>query len=83
MASITIQNLDDKLKQILRVRAAYHSRSMEDEARDILRTVLATRNQSSSNLAESIRLRFSQFGGVDISVPPREPMPEPPRFETW
>ena len=81
MASITIRNLDDKLKQSLRIRAAYHSRSMEDEARDILRTVLATTEQGSSSLAKSVRLRFAQFGGVNITVQPREPMPEPPRFD--
>ena len=37
MASITIRNLDDDIKQRLRLRAAMHGRSMEEEARDILR----------------------------------------------
>jgi plasmid stability protein len=37
VASITIRNLDEALKARLRVRAAIHDRSMEDEARDILR----------------------------------------------
>ena len=37
MASITIRNLDDGLKRRLRVRAAENGRSMEEEARDILR----------------------------------------------
>src|SRR4051794_8925756 len=37
MASITIRNLDDLLKQSLRIRAAEHGRSMEEEAREILR----------------------------------------------
>ena len=40
MASITIRNLDDDLKQRLRVRAAEHGRSMEEEAREILRRVV-------------------------------------------
>ena len=39
MASITIRGLDDDLKQRLRLRAARHGRSMEDEARTILRGV--------------------------------------------
>jgi len=82
MASITIRNLDDKLKQNLRVRAAYHSRSMEDEARDILRIALAMTEHRSSSLAESVRRRFSQFGGVDLAVQPREIMPEPPGFDS-
>jgi len=38
MASITIRQLDDALKQRLRLRAARNGRSMEDEARTILRT---------------------------------------------
>ncbi len=37
MASLTVRQLDDKLKRLLRLRAAKHSRSMEDEVRVILR----------------------------------------------
>ena len=33
MASITVRNLDDELKQRLRVRAAQHGHSMEEEVR--------------------------------------------------
>ena len=40
MASITIRNLDDDIKHRLRVRTAEHGRSMEEEARDILRRVM-------------------------------------------
>ena len=36
MASLTIRNLDDAIKQRLRVQAAHHGRSMEEEAREIL-----------------------------------------------
>jgi phosphopantothenoylcysteine decarboxylase/phosphopantothenate--cysteine ligase len=39
MASITIRGLDDDLKRRLRLRAARNGRSMEDEARTILRGV--------------------------------------------
>ena len=34
MGSITIRNLDDTLKRRLRVRAAEHGRSMEEEVRE-------------------------------------------------
>src|SRR5262249_32981994 len=37
MASITIRRLDERLKALLRLRAAQNGRSMEDEARTILR----------------------------------------------
>ena len=41
MASITIRQLDDDLKKRLRLRAARNGRSMEDEARTILRHAAA------------------------------------------
>jgi phosphopantothenoylcysteine decarboxylase/phosphopantothenate--cysteine ligase len=37
MASLTVRQLDDKLKKLIRLRAARHGRSMEDEVRVILR----------------------------------------------
>jgi phosphopantothenoylcysteine decarboxylase/phosphopantothenate--cysteine ligase len=37
MASLTVRQLDEKLKTLLRMRAARHGRSMEDEVRVILR----------------------------------------------
>ena len=37
MGSLTVRQLDDKLKQLLRLRAARHGRSMEDEVRVILK----------------------------------------------
>src|SRR6478609_2341577 len=42
MASITIRQLDDDLKKRLRLRAASHGRSMEDEVRTILRGAAGT-----------------------------------------
>ena len=42
MASITIRQLDENLKQQLRLRAASHGRSMEDEVRTILRAAAGT-----------------------------------------
>ncbi len=78
MASITIRNLDDPLKARLRIQAAVHGRSMEDEARDILRTALNQEPTQPANLAAAIRARFAPLGGVDLPEVPREPMREPP-----
>jgi antitoxin FitA len=78
MASITIRNLDDDLKARLRIRAARHGRSMEEEARDLLRTVLAVEETQPANLVEAIRKRFAKVGPVNLVVPPREPVREPP-----
>ena len=71
MATMTIRNLDDQLKQRLRVRAATHGRSMEDEARDILRTALATQ-PSAPSLIEAIRARLDPLGSIELDIPARE-----------
>jgi plasmid stability protein len=81
VASITIRNLDDDLKSRLRVQAAVHGRSMEDEARDILRCALNREPSPPRNLAEEIHRLFVPLGGWDFEVPPREPMREPPSFD--
>ena len=80
MASITIRSLDDRLKQGLRVRAAEHGRSMEEEARQILREVVGN-GIPPRDLAAAICNRVAPLGGIDLDVPEREPIPEPVRFE--
>jgi plasmid stability protein len=77
VASITIRRLSDETKRALRVRAAQHGRSMEEEARVILQTTLAGESVAPSDLAESIRRRFAKLGGIDLPELPREPMREP------
>ncbi len=79
MASITIRNLDEQTKARLRVRAAHRQRSMEDEARNILRATLAEEAATPRNLAEAIRRRFQPLGGVELRLPVRQPMREPPK----
>ncbi len=74
MASMTIRNLDDRVKTRLRVRAAEHGRSMEDEAREILAAALAEERPRPSNLYEAIRARFAAAGGVDLPEIEREPI---------
>jgi len=80
MASMTIRQLDDVLKQRLRVRAAMHGRSMEDEARDILRTALARDETLEQSLIESIRARVAPLSGVDLDIPTREPLRPAPEL---
>ena len=81
MASITIRNLDDSLKSRLRIQAAVHGRSMEDEARDILRSALNHEPQGPRNLGTAINALFKPLGGFDMPEVPREPMREPPTFD--
>jgi plasmid stability protein len=80
MTSITIRNLDDVLKRRLRVRAAEHNRSMEEEARDILRCALFQEPEPRDNLADGIRRIIEPLGGVDLPPFPRGPLREPPDF---
>lgn len=79
MASITIRNLDDGIKRRLRVRAAEHGRSMEEEAREILREVVSD-VRPPRNLARILRARMAQTGGVDLDIPRRDSLREPPAF---
>jgi plasmid stability protein len=81
MASITIRNLDDALKRKLRLRAAHRNRSMEDEARDILRTALAQEPAETRSLADAIRDLVAPLGGVELELPPRRAMRKPPDFK--
>ncbi len=78
MASITIRNLDAHTKARLRVRAAHRQRSMEEEARNILRAALAEDDLTPRDLAAAIGARFRPLGGVVLTLPAREPMRKPP-----
>ena len=96
MASITVRNLDEGLKQRLRIRAAQNGKSMEQEVRDILKDALGEEVSTGKNilraslddeplpgkdLASTIRARFAPFGGVELELPPRGAMREPPKFD--
>jgi len=78
MPSITIRRLDDTLKARLRVRAACHGRSMEQEAREI--PGLAAEPGQGANLADSIRRHVVPLGGIDLAMPTRQPVRRPPKL---
>jgi plasmid stability protein len=80
MTSITIRNLDEGLKRKLRVRAAHRDRSMEEEAREILRHALAEEPSARGNLADAIRELVEPFGGVELPPVPRRPVRESADF---
>ena len=81
MASLTIRDLDEGLKQRLRVRAAHLNRSMEEEARQILRDALAEKPAPTVDLGQRIRARFSPLGGVELPLAPREAIRTPPELD--
>jgi antitoxin FitA len=81
MSSLTIRNFDEDLKRKLRSRAAARNRSMEEEARDILRCSLSVEPDTQDNLADRIRRRVEPLGGIELELPPRGPLRDPPDFE--
>ncbi len=81
MATITIRRLDEKTKTRLRVRAAHHGRSMEEEAREILRSALTITSPVKGNLAETIQRRFAALGGLELELPRRDATRQAPGFD--
>ena len=93
MASITVRNLDEGLKRRLRIRAAENGRSMEQEVREILGDALREDPSmppeeplsTGADLAAGIMALFApihaEFGDIELELPPRDPVREPPRFD--
>ncbi len=81
MASITIRRLEDSTKQKLRVRASRNGRSMEEEARQILKVALSEKSPAKLNLVESIRRIVEPLGGIELPEIKRGPMRPPPTFD--
>jgi len=77
MGSLTLHNIDDSLKASLRMRAAANGRSMEEEARQILRQALL-RKKSSVGIGTRISQRFAAAGGIDLPDAVRSAPRRPP-----
>ena len=70
MAAVSVRDLDESVRERLRVRAAQHGRSMEAEIRAIL-TDAVTAPTDPRGLAQTLLARFSDLEGFDLEVPPR------------
>ena len=81
MADITIRNLGDEVAARLRARAASGGRSVEEEARLILTEAIHRTPEPTKGLGTALHELFRPLGGVELELPPREPMREPPRFD--
>ena len=79
MASITIRNLDEETKRRLRIRAAEMGRSMEEEAREALVERYGG-PPLKGGLGTYIHELFKPFGGVELELPPRDELVQPPDF---
>ena len=80
MATLTVRNLEDSVKAKLRIRAAQHGRSMEEEARSILRTAVSG-SPSKSNLADMALELFGPKHGIDLPEILRSPARPAPSFD--
>lgn len=77
MAALTIRDLDDAIRDKLRVRAAENGRSMEAEVREILADAVRPAAEGEAWLAR-LRARFAEIGFVEpdeLVIPPRSDQP--------
>lgn len=81
MPTLTIRNLEAPLKSRLRLRAAARNRSMEEEARQILRAALNEPAAPTPDLGSRIRARFAGLGDIRLAVEGREASRPPPVFD--
>jgi len=78
MATITIRNLDNSVKKSLRIQAASHDHSMEEEARIIIKNALESTkaaDEAKKGLGSLIHQRFQSAGGIDLTLPARNQQP--------
>lgn len=74
MAAVSIRDLDDAVRERLRIRAARHGRSMEAEIRAILTDAVGPPTDT-TGLAQALLARFGDLGGVDLELPARTEAP--------
>lgn len=85
MSTLTIRKLEPQLKDKLRLVAAAHGRSMEEEVRNILRTALAQPADATGvggvGMGSRMHARFASFGGIELRLPERTDMPRAASFD--
>jgi plasmid stability protein len=73
MATLTIRNLDEKVKRRLQIRAVLNDRSMEAEVRALLTSSVEDPPAAGGvkeDLGAAIHGRLAAIGGVDLMIPP-------------
>jgi antitoxin FitA len=81
MSTLTIRNLEPAIKDKLRMSAATHGRSMEEEVRTILRSVLTQPEAPEMGMGSRIHARFAAIGGAVLEVPARTGAPRAASFD--
>lgn len=81
MSSLTVRNLDESVKSSLRVRAARHGWSMEQEVRQILQQIVAPEQAGQLSFAERVNRRFASLKVESLALPSRQIARPPPEFD--
>ncbi|MGZ8323694.1 MAG: FitA-like ribbon-helix-helix domain-containing protein [Rhodoplanes sp.] len=81
MATMTIRNLDARVKESIRLRAAKGGHSMEEEARRLLTLAVDIPSDQEIGLATAIRRRFEPLGKLELQRLPRGRMRTLPQFK--
>lgn len=80
MAAVLVRKLSEETRQALKARAKAHGRSAEAEIRDILETALRKPDEP-GGLGTQLAAFAAQFGGIELDIPPRTEMVDPPDFD--
>jgi antitoxin FitA len=80
MSNITIDQLEPDLSHRLEQRAAQHGRTIEDEIKSILSSVLKPEPSPQLDLATAIDRRFADLGEFELPETPRDSIGEAPNF---
>lgn len=80
MAALTIRNIDDEVKNRLRLQAAQHGCSMEQEVREILLRAVSPKPNKQA-FAQRIQKRFSSLELDVLPIPKRHKVRTPPKME--
>lgn len=70
MAAISVRDLDESVRERLRIRAARNGQSMEAEVREILTTAVSEA-EPPADLFTTLLERFGAVGGVEPPVASR------------
>lgn len=81
MSSITVRNLDESIKNVLRLRAARHGWSMEQEVRQILQQTVVREQSGGISFAERLNRRFAGLKVEPLPIPARQMARTPPDLD--
>ena len=74
MASISVRKLDGQVYNQLRIRAAEHGVSMEEEARQIISKAVSVPER----ISNVFKKHFGQTHGIDLNIPSQRGIPHNP-----